>query len=122
MISIKKTCLHASLVALACLNFSACRSAYIQTAIINRSGTTASLIEVDYPNASFGTQQIADGAAYKYHFKVQDSGPIKITFTEGNKTYSVAGPTLSQGQQGTLAIVLEGSGKVVWTSHTSVSR
>jgi hypothetical protein len=119
MILLKKTCLTAVAVFIS-FSLAACRSPYVQTSVVNQSGATASLIEVDYPSASFGTQQIANEAAYHYHFKIQDSGPVKITFTEaGNKTYTATGPTLTQGQQGSLTITLEGSGKVSWNPQLS---
>lgn len=81
------------------------------------------LIEVDYPSASFGTQQIPNNATYHYHFKILDSGPVKITFTgDSGKTYTATGPTLNEGQQGNLTITLESDGKVAWTPELSNSR
>lgn len=115
MIRLKKTCVSAAAF-FACLTLSACHSAFVETSIVNRTGSMAKLIEVDYPSASFGTQQIADNATYHYHFKIQDSGPIKITFTgDADKIYSATGPTLTQGQQGSLTITLSGNGQVAWT-------
>ena len=108
---------------LACLSLSACHSAFVQTSIVNHTGKTVQLVEVDYPSASFGTQQIADGATYHYHFKVQDSGPVKIAFTgDAGKTFSATGPTLEPGQQGNLTITLENDGKVTWTPALSSPR
>src|SRR5215472_16188209 len=57
-----------------------CRSAYVQTAIVNHTGTTVHVVEVDYPSASFGTQQIASNQTFNYRFKVQGSGPIQISY------------------------------------------
>ena len=105
---------------LACLSLSACHSAFVQTSIVNHTGKAVQLVEVDYPSASFGTQQIADNATYHYHFKVQDSGPVKITFTgDAGKAYSATGPTLEPGKQGDLTITLESDGKVTWTPALS---
>jgi hypothetical protein len=108
---------------LACLAISGCRSAFIDAAIVNRSGKPAQLIEVDYPYASFGTQEIAVDQTYHYRFKVQGSGPVKITFTgESNQVYTSTGPMLQEGQHGSLAVILEANGKVNWTPVLSAAR
>lgn len=108
---------------LACLTLSACKSAFVQTDIVNHTGSTVQVVEVDYPSASFGIQQIADNATYHYHFKIQDSGPIKISFTgDAGKTYTSTGPTLNEGQQGNLTITLESAGKVTWAPALSSPR
>jgi hypothetical protein len=107
----------------ACLSLSACRSAFVQTAIVNHTGGAVRLIEVDYPSASFGTQQIAGGSTYQYRFKIQDSGPAKITYTEADNTVRTStGPTLNEGQQGSLSITLERGGEVTWTPELSPSK
>ena len=119
MMKLKSICLPIA-VFLTCLSLSACHSAFVQTSIVNHSGGPVQLIEVDYPSASFGTQEIANDATYQYRFKIQDSGPVKITFTgNSNKTYTATGPTLSEGQQGNLTITLEANGKVSWTPQLS---
>ena len=107
----------------ACLSLSACRSAFVRTAIVNHTGNAVRLIEVDYPSASFGTQQIADNETFNYRFKILDSGPVKISFTDANNTpRSSTGPTLTQGQQGSLIITLERDGKVTWTPELSAAK
>jgi hypothetical protein len=121
MTSLKNTCISTAAI-FACLSLYACRSPFVQTSIINHTGSKVQLIEVDYPSASFGTQQIADNATYNYHFQIRDSGPVKITYTgTGNKIHTVTGPTLTQGQQGTLTITLDGNGKVTWTPKLMTS-
>lgn len=119
----QKTTWISSAALLACLSFSACRSAFVQTAIVNRTGGTVRLIEVDYPSASFGTQEIADGGTYQYRFKIQDSGPVKITYTgSDNSVRTSTGPTLKEGEQGSLAITLESGGRVTWRPQLSSSK
>lgn len=106
---------------LACL--SACRSAFIQTSIINQTGAPVRLIEVDYPSASFGTQQIEEGTSFKYRFKVQDSGPVTLSFTGADKkVHTSTGPTLTQGQEGTLSITLGSDDSVTWNPHLTTSK
>jgi hypothetical protein len=119
MTRLKRTCCFAAAMYL-CLNLAACRSAFVQTAIVNHTGDAVRLIEVDYPSASFGTQQIARNAAYHYRFKIQDSGPVSISFTTGNnKIHTSTGPILKQGQQGDLTVVLGSGGNVTWSAHLS---
>lgn len=107
----------------ATVSLSACRSAYIQTFIINQSGRPVHLIEVDYPSASFGTQEIANGAIFMYRFKVQDSGPVKISFVDShNQAHTASGPKLTEGQAGSLTITVGGDEKVSWGSRLSPSK
>lgn len=100
-----------------------CRSAFVQTAIVNHTGDTVRLIEVDYPSASFGTQQIAENATFNYRFKVQDSGPVTITFTgDHGDLHTATGPTLNEGQHGNLTITLGNNGSVTWTPELFTSK
>lgn len=106
------------------LSLSACHSPYVETDIVNHSGSAVRLIEVDYPDASFGTQQLPNGAAYHYHFKIlgETPGPVSITFTgSDNKVHTVTGPVLHPGQQGNLVITLESEEKVNWNPQLSPS-
>lgn len=107
-----------------CLVLSACRSPYVETSIINHTGGTARLIEVDYPGGSFGTQKIAEGGTYRYHFKILDAtGPLKITYTgEDHKVHSATGPVLDQGQQGSLTITLGANGGVAWSPQLNITK
>jgi VCBS repeat-containing protein len=112
-----------TVLAAACFAVSACRSAFIQTAIVNHSGSPVRLLEIDYPSASFGTQQIAADGVYRYHFKVQDSGPVKMTFTNSaGKTITLTGPTLHEGQQGNLTITIQSDDTVTFAPVLSYSR
>ena len=121
MTALKKTCISA-LAFFASLSLSACRSPFVQTSIVNHTGSKVQLIEVDYPSASFGTQQIDDNATYHYHFQIRDSGSVKITYTDaGNKVHTLTGPTLTQGQHGTLTITLDGNGEVTWAPQLTTS-
>ena len=110
------TASHRSLAAAGLLSaflFSACHSYHIDATIENRTGTPIQLLEVDYPNASFGADSLAAGADLHYRFQVHGSGPIKISYTAANgKAVQIAGPTLVEQQQGGFLIVLEPSSKV----------
>jgi hypothetical protein len=93
-------------------------SPYIQVAIRNQGSAPVNLIEVDYPSASFGVDQIAPHARFHYRFKVQGSGPLTITFTgAGHKVYTATGPSLQDGQRGSLGITVTPAGQVEWSTE-----
>ena len=98
----------ASLAALA-----GCHSYHVDTVVENRTGGAVKLLEVDYPNASFGSDAIAAGADFHYRFQIQDGGPLKVQYTlPDDKAVSATGPTLVQGQEGRLQIILLPDAKV----------
>ena len=108
---------------LLCCSLSACRSAFVETTLHNEGDTPMRLIEIDYPSASFGTQMLAPGAVYHYRFKVQGSGAITLSYIGADgKTHSATGPTLDEGQQGSLNIVVDGAGKVAWTEKLTAPK
>lgn len=95
-----------------------CRSPYVETTVLNSGSTELHNVEVDYPSASFGIPSLAPGQAFHYRFQLQDAGRMKVEFSDSaHKTHSGKGPYAAQGQQGTLAITLDGSGKNVWTAN-----
>lgn len=85
-----------------------CHSAMVDTTLENRSGASITLLEVDYPSASFGTQNLADGADFHYRFKVLGSGPLKLTYTDtARHDHTSTGPDLHEGAEGLLNVVIE---------------
>lgn len=92
-----------------------CRSAFVSTTITNNSGAQVTLLEVDYPSASFGIGALAPGAQFHYRFKIQGGGPIKLQFTDASgKLHSATGPDLQQGEEGTLQVSIDSSGNISW--------
>jgi hypothetical protein len=106
-----------------CCGLTACRSAFVETTIRNDGDSPLRLIEVDYPSASFGTQNLAAHAIYHYRFKVQGSGEITLSFagTDG-KTHTSTGPALQEGQHGGLTIAIDPAGKVAWAESLSAEK
>jgi hypothetical protein len=95
-----------------------CRAHLIQTSVVNSGTAVLHNIEVDYPSASFGIPSLAPGAIFHYPIQIQDAGRTKIEFFDSaEKPHSGRGPYLTQGQQGTLTIYLDGSGKNQWVMH-----
>jgi hypothetical protein len=96
----------ASLPFLAC--FAGCRSHQIEITVENRTGMPLRLLEVDYPNASFGMDTVGPGSVLKYSIQTQGSGPVKVLYTAPDKHQAqIAGPQLHEKQEGKLDIVLQ---------------
>jgi hypothetical protein len=95
------------LMGLALLTGAGCHSAYIEATVKNASGGGVSLVEVDYPSASFGREALAAGAEYHYRFKVLGSGATKVLWTDAaHQEHSAAGPVLHEGDEGRLTVTL----------------
>jgi len=97
----------ASLAAASLLASIGCHSAYIEATVINTTSTPVSLVEVDYPSASFGRETLAAGADYHYRFKVLGQGATKVLWTDAaHQEHTVPGPVLHEDDEGTLTITL----------------
>jgi hypothetical protein len=105
------------------LSLGGCRSAFVSTTITNRSNLPITLLEVDYPSASFGIGALAAGADFHYRFKIQGSGPIKLQFTDAaGKAHSVSGPDMIEGEQGTLSILIGPADEISWIPNLTKIR
>ena len=103
------TAMVALLVALFAL---ACHSYHIDATIENHTGGSISLLEVDYPSASFGTDSLAADGNFRYRFQTRNSGPLKVQYTAANgHQVQITGPTLFEKQEGTIEIDLLPGGK-----------
>lgn len=66
-----------------------------------------SVVQVEYPSASFGVQTLAPAGVFHYRFKVYGSGPVKLSYFDAKaREHHDAGPTLNEGDEGTLKITL----------------
>ena len=100
-------CLLTLVVALA-----GCRSHHIETTVENHTGAAIELLEVDYPSASFGANILGADSKYASRIQTRGSGAVKVQYSlGGGRTVQVTGPTLSEGQEGRLVIVLLPGGK-----------
>jgi hypothetical protein len=98
-----------------------CHSPYVITTVSNRTSQPIQLIEVDYPSASFGTQNLTPGADFHYRFKVLGSGSMKLLYTDSaHQDHKADGPYLKEGAEGPLSITITNSG-VSWQPAPSVS-
>ena len=108
-----KKMMHATGLGLAALAFTGltgCHSHYVEADIKNDSGATVSLVELDYPSASFGKESLPSGAVYHYRFKILGDGPTKILWTDTqHHDHSVPGPSLQEGQEGALTVIITAS-------------
>jgi hypothetical protein len=98
-----------------------CKSPYVATTVSNHTTQPIALIEVDYPSASFGTENLAPGADFNYRFKVIGSGNMKLLYTDSaHHDHKSDGPFLKEGAQGPLAIVIADTG-VTWQPAPTVA-
>jgi hypothetical protein len=98
-----------------------CRSPYVAATVSNRTSHAIDLLEVDYPSASFGTQNLAPGADFHYRFKVLGSGSMKLLYTDStHQDHKSDGPFLKEGAEGPLAIVITDTG-VTWQPAPTVT-
>ena len=93
------------------LGVTGCHSAYVNATISNHTNAPVSLVQVEYPSASFGTQTIASGADFHYRFKVLGSGSMKITYTDAAQhEQKSTGPILNEGTEGSLVVTIASDG------------
>ena len=98
-----------------------CHSPYVVITVSNRTSRPIELLEVDYPSASFGTQNLAPGADFHYRFKVLGSGAMKLLYTDSaHHDHKSDGPFLKEGAEGPLAILITDSG-VTWQPAPAVA-
>ena len=95
------------------LAIAGCHSDHVTVTIENHSGAAVQLLELDYPSASFGADQIAAGADFRYRIQVRGTSPVELSYTGPNKKqYKIKGTELADHAQGSLRIVLLPGGKV----------
>jgi len=98
-----------------------CHSPYVAATVTNRTNQPITLLEVDYPSASFGTQNLAPGAELHYRFKVLGSGNLKLLYTDSaHADHKADGPLLKEGAEGPLAIAVTPTG-VTWQASPTVA-
>ncbi len=92
-----------------------CRAKLVEIRVVNSGTTDLHNVEVDYPSASFGVSNLAPGATYIYRIQLQDAGRMKVEFSDNKEQpHSGKGPYVEEGQQGTLTLTLDASGKNQW--------
>lgn len=95
-----------------------CRSHQIAVTVENRTGTAIRLLEVDYPNASFGADSLAAGQTTRSSIQVLGSGPVKVEYTAADRHQAqITGPGLVEKQEGQLQIVLLPEDKAEFHLH-----
>lgn len=110
-------------VSLAMFGGAGCRSAHVGITVENRTGAEVRLLEVDYPEASFGVDSLAAGAVYHYRIQVIGQGKVKVQYTDAaNHQVQITGSNLAEGDQGQLEIVLLPGGKADFHPQVSGAR
>ena len=87
-----------------------CHSAYVMAHVQNVSTHPISLIEVDYPSASFGKDVLQPSATYDYRFKVLGDGQTSVAWTDDHQSaHTSKGPSLREGDEGVLDVKIGSS-------------
>jgi hypothetical protein len=98
-----------------------CHSPYISATVSNRTAQRIELLEVDYPSASFGTQNLLPGSDFHYRFKVLGSGSMRLLYTDdAHQDHKSDGPFLKEGAEGLLTIAITPTG-VHWQTSPDVA-
>ncbi len=109
--SLGKQCVLSFAGLVATVAFTGCHSAFVQATVANHSGHAVHLFEVDYPSASFGGGELADGGSFRSRFKILGSGATKVIWTDdAEREHTVKGPDLHEGEEGTLAVTITPAG------------
>ena len=98
----------------ASLAVAGCKSALINVTVSNHRATAISLVEVDYPSASFGIQKLDPGQDYHYRLKIIGNGPATVLWNEGKDQKKNSGPVLRDGDAGTLNVTFTDSPNPTW--------
>ena len=103
----------AAALGLLCLNaISGCHSYHIEATVQNRTGGTITLLEVDYPSASFGADTLAEDGVVHHRIQTRGSGAISVQYAGAHgRSIQITGPTLHEQQEGSIEIVLLPGGK-----------
>ena len=102
-------------VTLAAAGIAGCRSPWVQTTIENQQDAPVKVVEVTYPGGTFGVQSIAAHASFRYRFHILSNDAISVDFSDAKgHIRREKGPTLRQGESGTLRIVIAPDGQVIW--------
>jgi len=84
-----------------------CRSRVVEVTLVNTSQQPLSIIVVDYPGATFGVNQLAPNATYRYAVKPQYAGSLKIQFSDAQgRNHTYAGPALHKNDEGAVTVRL----------------
>lgn len=93
-------------------SLSGCHSYHIEATVKNDTGGPISLLEIDYPSASFGADAVAQGKEFNHRIQTRGSGPLKVQYTDGSgKQIQITGPTLYEDQEGRMEVDLLPGGK-----------
>ena len=106
----KVFCSAAFLVVL--LAVSACTHSHvIQVNVTNASNEKVSTVVIDYPEATFGINELAPGKSFQYKIKPTASGALKIAFVNAHGIDRVsAGPVVHKNDEGSIEIKLTQDG------------
>jgi hypothetical protein len=99
--------LKAALLLTAVLFLAGCHTHPFEITVENRTGAPVRLLEVDYPSASFGVNNLASGQASRNQLQLRGSGPVKVAYTAADgRPVQSSGPELAEPEEGRIEILL----------------
>jgi hypothetical protein len=100
-----------------------CHSYHVDATVENQTGAAVKLLEVDYPSASFGKDNLAAGEIFHYRIQLRGSGPLKVQYTSGDgRVAQIDGPSVAELQEGALQIVLLPGGRAEFHPQLTPAR
>ena len=79
----------------------------IQVNITNTSNEKLFTIVIDYPEATFGVNELAPGKSFQYKIKPTANGALKISFRNARgMSREAAGPVVNKNDEGSIDIKL----------------
>ena len=94
------------------LAFSGCHSYHIEATVENHTGGTITLLEVDYPSASFGSDTLATGRSFSSpHPDARQRSHHRSVHRPHGRAVQMQGPDIYEEQEGSIEIVLLPNGK-----------
>ncbi len=101
----------------AMMGMAGCHSSFVQATVVNHTGGTLHIFEVDYPSASFGSSELGNGASFHTRFKIIGDGQAKLSWTAADqRDHTSKGPDLREGEEGSLVITI-GPTQAAWDTQ-----
>ena len=95
-------------------------SPYVTITVTNVSGGDIHQMELDYPGASMGTNYLANGASYHQSVQFRGTANARLIYNDmAGKPRQSSGPSLHEGERGSLNVRLTPGGSVAWDADVS---
>jgi hypothetical protein len=89
---------------------------FVECTLVNQTPSALHVVQFEYPNASFGVQQLNPGASFHYRFLIDGTGALKLSYIDSKNVEhdNSTAFKVHRGQEGTLVVDVPATGKPVW--------